>query len=304
MTTPLDAARALVRAGVARADELVPLAGKVPSRHGTPLRAWTTYRVRQRDLLHPAVTGVGLRLGRVVDVDCDCPEAVELASKFLPPTFTFGRPSVGRAHWLYVVAAPVVTMQVRDPLTGKMVVELRGVSRGGAPMQTMMPGSRHPSGEIVEVVDACALAAVEGDELVAKVGELAVAVLSARYGVRDADVLATVERTRAPSPEGNGGFLARAATSPSCRGSVLERAAAYVARMDPAISGAGGQRQLFKVAATLVARFGLGIGDAVWIMRSDWNLRCKPPWNDAELRRASINAARVGWRRPRDLLPG
>jgi hypothetical protein len=301
VTTLLEAARELLRAGVAKCDELLPLAGKVPSCDGTPLRAWTSYRVTRRDLRHPAVTGIGLRLGRVVDVDCDCAEAVELSPVYLRPTFTFGRPSIGRAHWLYVADEPVVTTQFRDPNTAKVIVELRGVSRNGTPMQTMMPGSRHPGGEMVQSIDAHAVAGADGLELVARVGELAVAVMVRRYGEHDPVVARATARIRggaAETPESEARGLSWRSDAPA---STLRRAEAYVAKMDPAISGAGGQRQLFKVAATLVARFGLSVDHAVSVMRTSWNGRCRPPWSHRELRRAAASAAEVSWRRSADL---
>src|SRR5262245_17161442 len=63
----------------------------------------------QRDF--PADFNVGVQLGKVsnwlADVDLDCPEAVALASHFLPSTSAiFGRPGKQRSHYLYVIKDP------------------------------------------------------------------------------------------------------------------------------------------------------------------------------------------------------
>ena len=94
---------------------------------------------------------VGVILGEpahgLVDVDLDCPEAVEMAADFLPATgASFGRPSKPRSHWEYIVDAPGSIHRWNDA-KGETLVELR--STGG---QTMFPPSIHPSGEAVSWV--------------------------------------------------------------------------------------------------------------------------------------------------------
>lgn len=63
----------------------------------------------------------------------------------------------------------------------------------------------------------------------------------------------------------------------------LKRAAAYLEKIAPAISGAGGHAAAFHVACCLVEGFNLSDGDASEVIRG-WNARCQPPWSDAELR--------------------
>jgi hypothetical protein len=63
---------------------------------------------------------------------------------------------------------------------------------------------------------------------------------------------------------------------------VMDRARAYVARMDAAVSGGGGHDATFRVACVLVEGFSLGYGDAMEVMR-EYNNRCDPPWSDREL---------------------
>jgi len=82
--------------------------------------------------------------GWLVDVDLDHLRAVELAPQFLPPTtLVFGRPGKPRSHWLYRVAAPLVTEKFSSKSSG-MIVEVRSTGT-----QTVFPPSVHESGESI-----------------------------------------------------------------------------------------------------------------------------------------------------------
>lgn len=61
-----------------------------------------------------------------------------------------------------------------------------------------------------------------------------------------------------------------------------DRAAAYARKCDPAISGQGGHDRLFNVACKMV-EFGITPGEALRILRTEYNPRCEPPWSDREL---------------------
>jgi replicative DNA helicase len=63
---------------------------------------------------------------------------------------------------------------------------------------------------------------------------------------------------------------------------LIERARAYVAKMAPAISGASGHDQTFKVACVLKMGFALDDSDALALIR-EWNTGCQPPWSEREL---------------------
>lgn len=63
---------------------------------------------------------------------------------------------------------------------------------------------------------------------------------------------------------------------------VMDRARAYVARMDAAVSGGGGHDATFRVACVLVEGFSLSFADAMEVMR-EYNSRCAPPWSEHEL---------------------
>lgn len=73
-----------------------------------------------------------------------------------------------------------------------------------------------------------------------------------------------------------------AVTTPSATGDTAERLRAYVARMEPAISGQGGHRATFNVARK-AADFGLAEHEILAVLR-EYNQRCEPPWSEAELR--------------------
>lgn len=63
----------------------------------------------------------------------------------------------------------------------------------------------------------------------------------------------------------------------------VERAAAYVSKMDAAIQGAGGDKQTFLVACKLV-EFGLNQDEAMKVLK-EYNERCQPKWDDYGLER-------------------
>jgi hypothetical protein len=65
---------------------------------------------------------------------------------------------------------------------------------------------------------------------------------------------------------------------------VIARARAYVAKMAPAVEGQGGDRQTYTVAATLVKDFALTPEQALPLLL-EYNTRCRPPWQESDLRR-------------------
>lgn len=96
---------------------------------------------------------MGPKSGDLCDVDLDALDAVKMAPYFLPDTgAVFGRRSKPRSHFLYTCTDCGKTVNVLKHLgdQGKKdtIVELRlGREKG---VQTMFPGSKHPSGEAVE----------------------------------------------------------------------------------------------------------------------------------------------------------
>lgn len=116
---------------------------------------------------------VGILLGNnggdFVDVDLDSALAIELAPELLPPTFTYGRASKPRSHWLYRCPGVTVTKLEWKFPEGRGHVELRANRH-----QTMFVGSIHPSGERVRTDPPAALIAeIPPAQLIAIVETLA-----------------------------------------------------------------------------------------------------------------------------------
>ncbi len=78
----------------------------------------------------------------------------------------------------------------------------------------------------------------------------------------------------------------------------MDRAIAYIGKMDGAVSGGGGHDATFSVACVLVKGFALDEGVAVAVMRDHYNPRCSPAWSDKDLehkvRSAAASAGEVG----------
>lgn len=128
---------------------------------------------------------LGSRSGGLVDVDLDAPEAVRAADYLLPPTgLVSGRPSTPRSHRFYV-APGARAVRFIDPDGGSCLVELRadGAERGdgsfGA-LQTVVPPSKHPSGEHYVWYEFGEPARVEAADLLRAVQRVAAAALLAR----------------------------------------------------------------------------------------------------------------------------
>ncbi len=84
------------------------------------------------------------------------------------------------------------------------------------------------------------------------------------------------------------------------RKSVVDRAAAYLAKIPPAVSGESGHDTTFHAACVLVRDFDLSIEDALPIL-AEWNERCVPPWSDRELLHKLQDADRAPGERGRAL---
>lgn len=272
----LDAARWYLARGYAPIP--VPAGSKIPV-----LKGWTDLRLADADLpQHFNGTGnIGVLLGEpsgwLVDVDLDCEEAVALAPEFLPPTGAkSGRPGKRASHWWYVCEG-AKTRKHQDPASKKMIVELRST---GA--QTVVGPSMHPSGEQYDALDG-EPAVVDIGVLGAAVAALAEAVIERRGGRK--------ERPRSQSePQRTPTFPAEDA--------VLRRAEAYLDRIPPAISGAGGHSQTYTAATAMVHSFGLDAEAAFGLLWDRYNPRCQPPWSEKELRHKVSDAVSKPHDRP------
>jgi hypothetical protein len=171
----------------------VPLRAKGPR-----LKGWQHLRIDSPELVarnFPDQMNIGVLLGSssggLVDVDMDCAKAVEIGGSMLPGTGAiFGRASKPASHRLYRVAGPAPSLKLEDPIRGDTLIELRGDKQDGtAGLQTVFPGSIHPSGEPIEWVENSEPAFIEYNELKHHVVALAMRALIARHcpGVTTAD---------------------------------------------------------------------------------------------------------------------
>ena len=124
---------------------------------GPRISGWQNLRLEEsalRDAFTPRTGNVGLVLGEpsgwLVDVDLDCPEAVELAEKYLPATGAVtGRTGRERSHWWYI-CEDCESARYRDPeLTNGAATTLELRSTG---LQTVVGPSTHPDGSTYETL--------------------------------------------------------------------------------------------------------------------------------------------------------
>lgn len=236
-----------------------------------------------------APANVGVALGEpsawLVDVDLDCPETVELAPRFLPRTWIFGRASKPRSHYLYVAPGAVTR---RFPGSGTPLVELR--STGG---QTVFPPSVHESGEAIawdfdEGADATTGPRdIAAADLKDRVVRLALAAMLVRAGVDKGAAVDRAQREQGIRP------APRPRQTKAGDSDVHHRARRYLAKMPPAIDGQGGHQATFAAALALVQGFGLDQGAALALLRDEYNPRCVPPWDERELQHKVADAARA-----------
>jgi hypothetical protein len=267
----------------------VRVIGKVP----VGGNEWQKLRPTPGDIARWRDCNLGLLLGSasggLVDVDLDCIEAIQLADFYLPSTWTYGRASKPRSHRLFVCHG-ARTIQVRG-MDDKMALELRADTSTGEPgAQSVVPPSVHVSGEPIEWSDDA-----EGTEgpLEISLYDLQVAFAKVARGVLFMQAGATVDEARAkvaayrkPAPPKK-----VVASRPYVCGDVIERARKYLARMDASVSGSFGHRALFMAAVAMVRGFELDHPTALDLLRSDFNPRCSPPWNDRDLERKIDQAA-------------
>src|SRR5215207_6672154 len=119
----------------------IPPRSKNRNREKWQEERWTVEDVRR---LFNNGQNVGILCGSTssggVDVDCDCPEAVRLAPKFLVPTLKGGRDTVPGSHWWYT-APGCRSVSLKD-VHGKTILELRADGR-----QSVVYPSVHPEGD-------------------------------------------------------------------------------------------------------------------------------------------------------------
>ncbi|MCA1716262.1 MAG: phage/plasmid primase, P4 family [Actinobacteria bacterium] len=153
----------------------VPAGEKSPGRD-----SWQDLRIGLEDIPRYFTNGqnVGLHCGEpsgwLICADLDVREALEIASRFLPPTLASGRESTPESHrWFTCEGAKHTTF---TDLDNSMILELRSTGH-----HTLVPPSTHPSGEQYQWTrNGHAPAKLGPEDLLIRCRELATAALIAR----------------------------------------------------------------------------------------------------------------------------
>jgi len=232
---------------------------------------WQSRRFALETLLRELTLGprnVGLAMGAqprgdvLVAVDCDGPDYLlraleERMGCYLPPTlYSLTRKG---CHLLYSVPGGVVIgnrAKLLGNLRGTPDVDLRG-EHG----QIVAPPSLHASGHVYQW----------GNRLpIAELPSRAVDWLTAKP----------------PVP------VVRRELEPRDRDTAYFRAARYMSRCPPAVSGQGGHVTTFTTAKKLVDNFRELTESDYWDLLVRWNATCEPPWSERELRHKLSEAIR------------
>jgi hypothetical protein len=257
----------------------IPAGAKAPT-----VPHWPTTDFSDTDLWFPteARQNIGLILGDrgggLICVDLDSVEARAFAADFLPPTATGGR--LPNSHWFYVCPG-IESRKFRAPGNNKPIIEI--LSTGN---QVVVHPSIHPTGAVYRPITG-EVAAIEPDELIRCVEDLAE---ECGWQPRSAKVESV--------PPTNGVHTPSKESDPA----IERRAKAYLARMPPSISGAGGHNALYTAATSLVHGFGLDLETALSLLSVDFNPRCEPPWSESELRHKVQDALTKPHDKPRGWL--
>lgn len=104
------------------------------------------------------------------------------------------------------------------------------------------------------------------------------------------------------SPPAGGGGRRAGTPAGGARPDPEERAVAYIARCEPAVSGQGGHDKTLEVARAVVYGFDLGQEAGFRLLEQHYNHRCAPPWSERELRHKCQEADTKPFGKPRGWL--
>lgn len=182
----------------------------------------------------------------------------------LPPPSYVLHSSPGRLHVLWRVrgVAPVHVEELQRRLARELATDRAATSSA---QTTRLPGffnhKRRPAARVdIEVLHA--------DDVFSE-ADLPACRTSAE---------STTRHTRSARPQGAGR---------------VDRARAFLRRVEPAITGQHGDRQTFRLCCRIVRGFALSDEEAMQALVG-WNARCDPPWTEGELRQKVANARRYG----------
>jgi len=164
----------------------------VPYREkGPKLEDWPKLRITTSDVpryFNGEPQNLGVLLGEPygnADVDLDCNETLRAWPHLGPDTgLIFGRRSKPRSHWMYRADPACRSRKYTDPVNGGTLIELRCLKADGTVgLQTIVPGSVHPSGELIEFAPGCNREPenVDAEELDRAVRQTAAVALLARH---------------------------------------------------------------------------------------------------------------------------
>ena len=247
-----------------------------------PLVRWDRYQVTRPtdaelrswfDVEEPRNVGVVCgRVSGVVVIDCDDPDALDVALDCLPVT---------PVRTLTAKGAHLFFRYPTDAAAGEAFGNKSGVLLGGLKYRidlradagyVVVPPSIHATGVEYEAPEPW-LTAFE------RMPMLPATELRALYRASSGSTPPTVSRRPVLTSTRADGALAQAQR--------------YFARVPPAVEGCGGDHFTFVQACRAIRDFGLSQGEAFDVLR-DWNARCVPPWSDRELLAKLQGAQRYG----------
>ncbi len=187
MQRPLDLAIEYCRMGLSPIP--VPFRQKKPILKGWPQLRITAETAPKYFNNKPANVGGLLGINGLSDIDLDCAEARVVADILLPETgFRFGRRSALDSHRFYRVDGSLSYRKFTDPLRDEeeekaTILEIRSA----VGHQTVLPGSTHPTGEMIEFSSGATRIPqnVDAETLKQAATRLAAAALIGRYFARD-----------------------------------------------------------------------------------------------------------------------
>ena len=265
MSTILDEALRLSALGLAVHWLRRPTGGKEIGRGKAPVQeAWQSIPKQSPAQLRASYRpgyNLGLHTGRVVGaqlgiivIDCDSMEAARRCARKIPVPPVRARTARG-FHLYYRYPPSALHIPNRAHIDG-IAIDLR--ADGG---NIVLPPSVHPSGF---VYGARGLWTAEGFAS-----------------------LPEFDPTWFPRPIEEPREAIRLARTPT-----ITEARRVLAKMQPSITGQGGDKCLWSAALTLASRFGLSEEDIASLLLTDFNPRCAPPWPEARIRYKAAQAVR------------
>jgi len=214
---------------------------------------------------------IGIPTGAVnnlVVVDCDSPEAIQWAERYLDRTPMQTKTGKGLHLWYRWPGRRVPNDARIETNVGKLALDIRG--DGG---QVLAPGSLHYSGARYQMIGDWS---VDGRDTIPTFNDILM-VLPEKSKREEREPQTPAARAASYDSGGVGRLTA------------YERARRWLLKRAPAIEGSGGDNHTYNTACCVAVGFDLSDADALTLLR-EWNETCQPPWNIADLERKIRNA--------------